>query len=233
MADLVEILHLALLSEMLLAAVLGGLIGLERELSGKPAGLRTNMLICMGSALAMEISEHVARAAGTDPGRIAAQVISGVGFIGAGTIMVARGHGVVGLTTAATIWVVAAVGLAVGAHAYVDAIGTTFLVVLVLFGLGRLEHRFVSRNQPEQLDIGFRGTDHRSSAVAEKLRELGLDARVLRWEETGDGIDLGLEIRGSADARDRAVAFLVADPTVRRVARAGGEALHLAAKKTS
>ncbi|MFW5952244.1 MAG: MgtC/SapB family protein [Gemmatimonadota bacterium] len=127
---------------LLLAAVLGGAVGLEREWSGKPAGFRTNLLICVGAALITELSVAVSAGAPpgvlADPGRIAAQVVSGIGFLGAGTIIQSR-VGVTGLTTAATLWVVAAIGMAVGAGAYVEAVGTTTLVILVLLLLRRME----------------------------------------------------------------------------------------------
>lgn len=141
-ADL-EALRLDLLTRLVLAASLGGLIGIEREMHGKPAGFRTNLLICVGSALLTDLSVAISgmgtpRAINADPGRIAAQIVSGIGFLGAGTIMQARGS-VTGLTTAATLWVVAAIGIAVGAGAYVEAIGTTVLVLLALMILGRVE----------------------------------------------------------------------------------------------
>ncbi|HET9440753.1 MAG TPA: MgtC/SapB family protein, partial [Longimicrobiales bacterium] len=110
-----------LLLRLLLAAALGGMIGLEREHSGKPAGFRTNMLICLGAALITEVSFNVAHTASGDPGRIAAQIVSGIGFLGAGTILHSRGS-VYGLTTAATLWVVAAIGMAVGARSYLAAV---------------------------------------------------------------------------------------------------------------
>lgn len=123
--------------------LLGGAIGLEREIKGKPAGLRTNILVCVGAALLADISVRIGVIDGVrvgDPGRIAAQIVVGVGFLGAGTIMQARGT-VTGLTTAATIWVVAALGTAVGAGFYVEAVGTGVLVTLVVAGMGPLEHR--------------------------------------------------------------------------------------------
>ncbi|MEO5511502.1 MAG: MgtC/SapB family protein, partial [Longimicrobiales bacterium] len=116
------VMHRELVLRLLLAAALGGMIGLEREASGKPAGFRTNLLICLGAALLMEISKKVAfdsfarTGVPADPGRIAAQIVSGIGFLGAGTIMQSRGGIVTGLTTAATLWVVAAIGMAVGAQ---------------------------------------------------------------------------------------------------------------------
>lgn len=129
---------------------MGGAIGLEREISGKPAGLRTNILICLGSAILMDLSIQVGLlgAAETqgrlgDPGRIAAQVVSGIGFLGAGTILQARGA-VIGLTTAATIWVVAAIGMVVGAGYYLEAVGSAAVVTLVLTGLGRVERTLLN-----------------------------------------------------------------------------------------
>jgi putative Mg2+ transporter-C (MgtC) family protein len=142
MMEVVRTLRLDLLGKLGLAVVLGGVIGFERELSGKPAGLRTNILICMGAALLMDVSTRIGIIDGHrigDPGRIAAQIVSGVGFLGAGTIMQSQGM-VTGLTSAATIWVVAAIGMAVGAGFYVEGIGAGLLVTFVLTGLGKLEH---------------------------------------------------------------------------------------------
>jgi putative Mg2+ transporter-C (MgtC) family protein len=136
-------LRLDLLVKLLLAVLLGGIIGFERELAGKPAGLRTNILICIGATLLMDISTRIGLVEGGarmgDPGRIAAQVVSGVGFLGAGTIMHSQGV-VTGLTSAATIWVVAAIGLTVGGGYYVEGIGAGLLVTFVLAGLGNIEH---------------------------------------------------------------------------------------------
>jgi putative Mg2+ transporter-C (MgtC) family protein len=122
--------------------LLGGAIGLEREIAGKPAGLRTNILICVGAALLTDVSIYITTIPERvgDPSRLAAQIVSGIGFIGAGTIMQARGT-VTGLTSAATIWVVAAIGIAIGAGQYVEATGAGALVTVVLAGLGTLEHK--------------------------------------------------------------------------------------------
>ncbi len=121
--------------------MLGGAIGLEREIAGKPAGLRTNILICMGAALLTDVSIGlVTNSDGTrvgDPARLAAQIVTGIGFLGAGTIMQARGT-ITGLTSAATIWVVAAIGITIGAGHYLEAAGAGVLVTLVLAGLGNI-----------------------------------------------------------------------------------------------
>jgi putative Mg2+ transporter-C (MgtC) family protein len=129
------------LSKLLLAAFLGGLIGLEREAKRRPAGLRTNLFICLGAAMFTLLSKELA--AEGDHTRIAAQIIPGIGFIGAGSILHARGDLVTGITTAATIFVVASVGMAVGGGMYVTAIAATALVLCVLILLGVAE-RFLN-----------------------------------------------------------------------------------------
>jgi putative Mg2+ transporter-C (MgtC) family protein len=128
------------LTRLVLAAILGGIIGLERELKHRPAGLRTNMFICLGAALFTVLS----RALATEPSdytRIAAQIIPGIGFIGAGSILHTRGL-TTGLTTAATLFVVASVGMAAGGGLYMTASFATAVVLIVLFALGHLEVTF-------------------------------------------------------------------------------------------
>ncbi|HKJ02800.1 MAG TPA: MgtC/SapB family protein [Longimicrobiales bacterium] len=141
-------LRLDLLGRLVLAAILGGAIGWEREHAHKPAGLRTNILICMGAALLTDLSAHVARAAPgpADPGRIAAQIVTGMGFLGAGTIIQSRGT-VTGLTTAATLWVVAAIGMSVGFGSNIEAAGATVIVLIVLIPLRSLEAKAEGRHR--------------------------------------------------------------------------------------
>jgi putative Mg2+ transporter-C (MgtC) family protein len=133
-----------------IAAVCGGLIGLEREFKQKPAGFRTNILICVGSAMYMAIGLLLLgpqyTAGGFDPGRIAAQVVTGIGFLGAGTIIQQGAH-VTGLTTAATIWVVAAIGLVAGAGFPILAAISALLVLATLTVLGPIERRLFHRNR--------------------------------------------------------------------------------------
>ncbi|MDD4171464.1 MAG: MgtC/SapB family protein [Syntrophomonas sp.] len=131
--------------KLTLACILGGLIGLERESLNRPAGFRTYTLVCMGSALAMVVSLDMYyqyyQTVNADPGRIAAQVVSGIGFLGAGTIM-REGSTVRGLTTAAGLWGVACVGLAIGAGMYVPAVVTTVLILFVLIYFVKFEEHF-------------------------------------------------------------------------------------------
>ncbi len=130
------------IEKLLLAALLGGLIGLEREAKHRPAGLRTNLFICVGAAMFTLLSRQLAGVP-SDYTRIAAQIIPGIGFIGAGSIIHARGDLVTGITSAATLFVVASVGMAVGGGLYPTAIFATGLILGVLSLLGFLE-RFMS-----------------------------------------------------------------------------------------
>lgn len=150
---------------LLLAAALGGVIGFDRERHTWAAGLRTHMLVCLGAALAMIVSAyaftdilkqwpHVV----LDPSRIAAQVISGIGFLGAGTIMFLHRENVIrGLTTAAGLWTVAAIGLAVGGGMYIAAALATAVAWVILAVLKPLERRFAMRRTQPQVRIGFAG----------------------------------------------------------------------------
>lgn len=128
------------ISRLILAAILGGLIGLEREFRHRAAGLRTNMFICFGAAMFTLLSQRLAGVP-SDSARIAAQIIPGIGFIGAGSILHMRGL-TTGLTTAATLFVVASVGMAAGGGLYLTAMFATGLVILALFALGHFEETF-------------------------------------------------------------------------------------------
>jgi len=137
------------LFHVIMAVMLGAAIGLERELSGKSAGLRTNVLICLGATVFTLISKQMGAGPNAPTTRIAAQIVTGVGFLGAGAVIQDRG-GVRGLTTAATIWVVASIGMACGAGYYSLAVISTFTSITVLVGLGLLEkpmQRYVKRNK--------------------------------------------------------------------------------------
>lgn len=170
-----------LLGRLGLAVLLGGAIGLERELSEKPAGLRTNILICLGAALFSELSVHFTLwgSSGTpaDPSRIASQIVSGIGFLGAGAIIQSRAN-VTGLTTAATIWVVAAIGMAVGSGAMAPAIWGTVLILLVLVGLGALERRMDMGWTGLEIRLRLRNQEGEQERVLTILEEMGLRIRV-------------------------------------------------------
>jgi putative Mg2+ transporter-C (MgtC) family protein len=134
---------------VLLAVGCGAFIGLERQLKHKPAGLRTNILICLGAAVFTLISERMAGEQDSIT-RIAAQIVTGVGFLGAGAVIQDRG-GVHGLTTAATIWLVASIGMACGARFYSLAVITTVIAIVVLMGLGQVDkHIGVGRDNGQK-----------------------------------------------------------------------------------
>lgn len=125
--------ELTMILRILLAAVLGGAIGFQRERTGKPAGLRTHMLICIGSTLFTLVSIF-AFSGLVDPSRVAAGIVTGIGFIGAGAIIFRTSDGyIAGLTTAATIWVAAGIGVAVGTGLYLASVVTTVVVLIILF----------------------------------------------------------------------------------------------------
>ena len=173
------------LVRLFLAAVLGGAIGLEREFRDHEAGFRTHLLVALGACVFTLVSAYAwtdwtfSTRAGLvfDPTRIAAQIVTGIGFLGAGAIIV-RGINVRGLTTAATLWVVAAIGMATGTGYYVVAVGASLLVLVSLGPLKLLSARVVSRVRPEE------------AVLAVNLAPRGEGTRVLtRIEELGGAID--------------------------------------------
>ncbi len=139
--------YLVLIGRLLLACVLGGFIGYERESMNRPAGFRTHILVCVGAALVMVTSEFIFEryksSVNIDPARLGAQVISGIGFLGAGTI-IREGVNVKGLTTAASLWAVSCVGIAAGIGFYEGAIAATIIIYLTLIVLKKLEN-YISR----------------------------------------------------------------------------------------
>ena len=135
------------LLRLVVALVLGGLIGLERRRRGHPAGFRTMGMVCVGSCLFTLLGEAVI-GPNTDPTRIAAQVVTGIGFLGAGLI-IRQGRAVIGVTTAASIWVVAAIGMAAGFGAYLLAVGCAVLVLLALVVFRIIEIRILALKSEE------------------------------------------------------------------------------------
>ncbi len=168
-------LTLTIIARLLLAAALGGIVGLERELRRKPAGLRTNMFICMGSALFTLLSEEISQRFG-DPShtRIVSSLIPGIGFIGAGAIIRERGS-VVGLTTAATVFVIASVGMAVGAGLYMTAVFAGLLILVALSLLGWIEDRFSLKTRL----MTFRVTTAHLEEVMARTNQLLVEMKVV------------------------------------------------------
>jgi len=147
---------------LVLAFILGGLVGFERQRKGHAAGLRTHILVCVGATLTtltgLFITEELGY--GADPMGIGAQVVSGIGFIGAGTIMVTRGNHIRGLTTAAGLWAVAAIGLSLGAGFYEGAVIATLLIAMVITLLKRLDRVLHNRRNSLELYLEIDGTEN-------------------------------------------------------------------------
>jgi putative Mg2+ transporter-C (MgtC) family protein len=165
---------------LVIAAVLGSAVGLERQRLEWAAGLRTHMLVCLGAALVMIVSafgfnDIVGRPSVVlDPSRVAAQVVSGIGFIGAGTILFLRQRVVRGLTTAAGLWTVAAIGLAVGGGLYLAAAATTAITLIILAGIKPLERKYLSGKKTRGIRIGFLHAGMTLAGVAQLLEEHGV-----------------------------------------------------------
>lgn len=198
---------------LLAACFAGGLIGLERELHDKPAGFRTNIMICLGAALftilSIRISEQYPFAATAgpqqriaDPTRIAAQIVTGVGFLGAGAIIQARG-GVRGLTTAATIWTVASVGMAFGAGHFGLGFAATLLAAGILFGLASTEDLIANWYTTLRIEIVTDPSPEAADKVETFLRQSGVRCRSLKITKSADGFAFFVALRGPEDKLER------------------------------
>lgn len=176
---------------LIVATLLGCIIGLERERRIWAAGMRTHMLVCIGSALFMLVSLFgFADVLGTpgvmlDPSRVAAQVASGIGFLGAGTIILRR-DAVRGLTTAASLWVVAAIGLASGGGLYVAAVATTILTLVILAALKPLERRLFADRRPQNLLVVANRAQTSLVAIETALRSTHVDVSYIQWRIDND-----------------------------------------------
>jgi putative Mg2+ transporter-C (MgtC) family protein len=173
---------------LLLSVLLGGLVGFERERKNHAAGLRTHTLVCLGSCLLMILSMYgFADFADEpnvrlDPARLAAQVITGVGFLGAGTILF-TGKSITGLTTAASVWVVMAVGLSVGAGFYLPAVISAVMVLLILWGLNIVEKRYVNQRRECTFTLTTSGVSPRIESFQSLLAQRGAKLLKVRFAD--------------------------------------------------
>ena len=182
---------------LVLSCIMGGIIGYERQMRHKSAGLRTNMLVALGACLIMLLSQalydNVEGKTNADPARLAAQVVSGIGFLGAGAIL-KEGLTVTGLTTAATLWVVAGVGLAVGAGFYLGAGVTTGVVFLILWNLSRLD-MWVDHDRILALSIYTLDRPGQIMRISACIEDLHLRARGVKVKTDEDEAETGGERR--------------------------------------
>jgi putative Mg2+ transporter-C (MgtC) family protein len=182
---------------LVLAAILGGLIGLEREIKHRPAGLRTNLFICFGAALFTILSDQLAVEHIGDHTRIAAQIIPGIGFIGAGTIIHARQDLVMGITSAATLFVVASVGMAVGGGLYLTAIFATCLILFSLFLLGNAERQFSIKLQIHGYEVTGQNTEEMTVEINRVLECIHSMAQEVQTAPTKQHVRLQFEVEGT------------------------------------
>jgi len=177
--------------KLVIAAVLGGLIGLERETHGRPAGLRTHILVCLGSTL-FALSSYAIAGTLFDPGRVTAQIVTGIGFLGAGTI-IRQGNVIRGLTTAASIWIVAAIGVAVAIGDNMLLLGTfaTAIVIVTLFLIPRLERRALGRRSEQLLSVVIR---NQCEAIPDLLSIIARHDAQLRTLECKEGAESGTHL---------------------------------------
>lgn len=172
----------AVIVRILAAVIIGGIIGLERGLKNRPAGLRTYMLVCVGSCLIMLTNQYIFEITGTgDPVRMGAQVVSGIGFLGAGTIVVTKRSHIKGLTTAAGLWSAAGVGLALGIGFYEAALAAGFMIFVILTILQRMDDRMHRSTRVFELYVELKETAP-LGAFIRSVREMDLEMTDVQFE---------------------------------------------------
>lgn len=192
----------ASLFRLILAAVLGGLIGIEREIKHRPAGLRTNIFICLGAAMFTLLSDQLALIHIGDHTRIAAQIIPGIGFIGAGSILHSRGDLITGITSAATIFVVASVGMAVGGGLYLTAIFATGLILICLFLLGNAELRYSLKLNFYTYEVTGHSADEITNEVNLVLEKVHATMQAVQIAPTKDHVRVQFDVEGTRKEQD-------------------------------
>ncbi len=203
-------------ARLLMACAMGGVIGIEREWRHKASGLRTNMLICMGCALFTMLSAVLAGEGNPDKGRVASNIVQGIGFLGAGLILHTRNR-VLGLTSAATVFVVASIGMACGAGLYIEAALATLIVLMALTLIGSLEWRVGWQRYPMVYEV--RGTDQSRmySAMLQVLDAAGERLSVLERESVGDLQRIAFVIKATRRKHEMLVAQLRANDAADQV----------------
>lgn len=198
--------------KLLLAVAAGGLIGLEREFRDKAAGFRTMIFICVGATLFTMFSSSLA--GDKDPTRIAAQIVSGVGFLGAGVIMRESGR-IVGITTSAAIWLTAALGMGIGGGEYVMVGMVVLGVVIVLWVFPRIEH-WIDRVHEERLyEIGCSFKVEKFKQLEDALEGCGLRIHSRKQTKTDSGISYTWYTTGALKNHQKFVRLLLVDPDIR------------------
>ena len=178
-----EVTYIAIAIRIAVAVVLGGIIGLERGLKNRPAGLRTYMLVCVGACLIMVTNQYIYQVFGTgDPVRMGAQVVSGIGFLGAGTIVVTKRNQIKGLTTAAGLWAAAAVGLSIGIGLYEAAVIGGVVIFIVLSLIHSWDNKMRQNSKMVEIYIELTRTINLGDFLR-KIREMDLEIESIQTEQ--------------------------------------------------
>jgi putative Mg2+ transporter-C (MgtC) family protein len=189
-------------ARLVLAAILGGLIGLEREIKHRPAGLRTNIFICLGAAMFTLLSDQLALLHIGDHTRIAAQIIPGIGFIGAGSILHSRGDLISGITSAATLFVVASIGMAVGGGLYLTAIFATCLILICLFLLGNAELRYSIKLYFYTYEVTGKAAEEITYEVNRILEKVHATMQAVQIAPTNNYVRVQFDVEGTRKEQD-------------------------------
>ncbi|HRN48329.1 MAG TPA: MgtC/SapB family protein [Niabella sp.] len=213
-----------ILIRLSLAALFGALIGLERERKNWAAGLRTHMMVCVGSCLIMIVSafgfadilasDHIA----LDPSRVAAQVVSGIGFIGAGTILFMKQGTIHGLTTAAGLWTVAGIGLATGGGMYFAAGAATVIALIILWALSPLERYFSKKYEKSTLKIVIHESESNTDVLKDLLNKENYRIETLSLEKVKDEFELQIKIDiGNGIRPENLINELKNNPAIKKI----------------
>lgn len=190
--------YVGMLIKLTLAVLLGGAVGYEREQRSSPAGLRTHILVCIGATLvqitAFDFYSMHKGVFNSDPMRMGAQVISGIGFLGAGTI-IKEGANIRGLTTAASLWAVACIGLAVGTGLYIEAIVAMIFIYASLEGLKRIENRISKEKRKTLIQVTIENKTGRLSEIGNVIDFMGIEAEKVESKKIEDKLIVNFELR--------------------------------------
>jgi putative Mg2+ transporter-C (MgtC) family protein len=198
--------------KIIFSLVAGGLVGFEREFHDKPAGLRTLMFICFGSTVFTILSVKLAD--GRDPTRIAANIISGIGFLGAGVILRDRGR-VVGLTTAATIWFTAALGMVIGGGYYVLAVKILIAALVVLWFFPIIERWISIVREERNYEIVCTLSSEREPQLRTEFQRFGLQVSSFQQRKLGDSLHFYWRVSGSRSNHEKLIQHLISNPAIK------------------
>lgn len=200
--------------KILLAILIAGIIGIEREYHDKAAGFRTIILICVGATMFTIFSEKIA--VNSDPARIAANIVTGIGFLGAGVIIRERGR-VLGLTTAATIWLAAAIGMGIGSGYYVFTASSALIMLIVLWVFPFIENKLCARYDGKSYKIRISKNRNKFEELPLIIKDCGLIVRECQWKREEDSVIFTFYASGRRRSQKRFISILLGDEDIKEV----------------